>query len=115
MGVLIEQLYDFLRGLGNSFDVLQCLRREAHHKVQLHRGIARIKCDVAGLFNFIPGDVLVDHVPQALCTRLRGKGQAAFTNLCGLLNQALAEIVHTQAGQRNGYVLLLGPGIHLIQ
>ena len=96
LGIGVEQIDHFLSGLGDALDVLHRLGGKAHHEVELDGGVAVGKGQRAGLFDFVPGDVLIDDVAQALGAGLSGKGQAAFSHLGGFFNEALGEVVHPQ-------------------
>ena len=111
----VIEVHHLLGGIGNAFNVGHGLGGQAHHKVELDRCVPCLKGNPAGLFNFIPGDVFIDDVTQALGTGLGCKGQAALADAGGLFNQALGEVIHPQRRQRQADVLLGGPAVQIIQ
>ena len=115
LGIGVEQIDHFLSGLGDALDVLHRLGGKAHHEVELDGGVAVGKGQRAGLFDFVPGDVLIDDVAQALGPGLSGKGQAALAHLGGFFNEALGEVVHSQRGQRQADVLFRRPLVQIVQ
>ena len=112
---IIVEVHDLLGRLGDALDVLHRLGGQAHHEVELDRGIAVGKRDGAGLFDLVPGDVLVDDIAQALGAGLGRKGQAALAHLGGLFDEALGEVVHAQRRQRQADVLLRCPLVQVVQ
>ena len=83
LGIGVVEVYHLLGGLGDALDVLHRLGGKAHHEVELDGGVAVGKGQRAGLFDLVPGDVLIDDVAQALGAGLSGKGQAALAHLGG--------------------------------
>ena len=115
LGQRIIEVYHLLRRLCDALNVLHGLRGQAHHEVELDRGVARVECNGAGLFDLVPCDILVDDVAQALGAGFGGEGQAALAHLGGLFNEALGEVVHTQRRQRQTHMLLGCPLVQIVQ
>ena len=96
VGDFVEEIHDLLGGIGNTLDIVQCFGGQAHHKVELDRGVPFREGNAAAALDLLPGDVFVDNVAQALGAGFGGKGQAAFAYFRRFLDQRFREIVHAQ-------------------
>ena len=114
-GQAVVEVDHLLRKVGDALDVLHRLGRQAHHKVELDRGVAALKGGLAGGEHLLLGDVFVDDVPQALGAGLGGEGKAALFDAGDLLHQFLREVVHPKAWQRQAHPLLWSPGQQVVQ
>ncbi len=55
VGNFVEQIHHLLGGVGNNaLDVLQRLSRQAHHKIELDRGVPFREGDTAAALNLLP-------------------------------------------------------------
>ena len=53
----VIQVHHLLGGVGNALDVLHRLGGQAHHEIELDRGVAFLERDGAGALDLLPGDV----------------------------------------------------------
>ena len=103
-GVLPPGQDDLVYQLGNAQHVLIGLRRQTQHKIELHAAPPPGEGLGAGGEDLFFCQVLVDHVPQPLGPRFRGKGQAALSDGLELFHQLPGEVVCPERGHRQAHV-----------
>ena len=91
--VFLPGLNDLIDQLGDAQYVLVGLRWQAQHEIELDVVPAAGEGLTAGVEDFLLRQILIDHVPQALGTRLGSKGQTAFSHRLQLFHQLPGEIV----------------------
>ena len=77
-GLFLPGQNHLVHQLRDTENVLVRFRWQTQHEIELDIVPAAGKGVGAGCQNFVLGQILVDDVPQALGSRLRGEGQAAF-------------------------------------
>ena len=107
-------LDDLINQLRNAQNILVSFRGQTQHKVELHIVPAAGKGIGAGAQDLILCQILVDHIPQALSTGFRRKGQTAFAHGLQLFHQLPGEIIRPQGGYRQIHPVLLAVRNHLI-
>ena len=98
-GTLPPGEIDLAGQVGNAKNVLVRLSGQSQHEVQLDAVPSPGKGGADGLHQVLLPQVFVDGVPQALRTRLRRKGQAAFTYPLQPFHQPHREGIRPKGGQ----------------
>ena len=108
-GQRIEQLGYLPGQVNDPQHVFIGLRRQPDHKVQLYTRPSGSKGIGTGPKQIFFRNVLVDHVPHALGTCLRCKGQPRFTDGLHLAQFPFQQRINAQAGQRHRHPFFLHP------
>ena len=114
LGALPPCVHDPGGHVGNAQHILVRLRRQTQHEVQLHGAVPAGKGGAAALQQVVQRHVLIDHIPQALRTRLRRKGQAGLAALGQTLHQLHGEVVRPQGRQGQADMALVAERLQLI-
>ncbi|MBT9171438.1 MAG: hypothetical protein DDT18_01814 [Actinobacteria bacterium] len=75
---------------------------QADHKVELDLPPPLPKGHFHTFLNVLLRDILVNDIPEALSTCLRGKSESGSPSLLDLLGQVNREGIRPQGGKRNG-------------
>ena len=115
-GVFLPRQDHLVHQLRDTENVLVRFRGQTQHEIELDIVPAAGKGVGAGCQNFVLGQILVDDVTQALGSRLRGEGQAAFPAArLKPLHQVAGEIVRPEGGNGEADLILRAVGDQLVR
>ena len=114
-GVFLPRQDHLVHQLRDAEHVLVRFCGQTQHEIELDIVPAAGKGVGAGRQNFVLGQILVDDVPQALGSRLRGEGQAAFPAArLKPFHQVTGEIVRPEGGNGEADLILRAVGDQLV-
>ena len=114
-GVFLPGKNHLIDQVRNAQYVLVGLRGKAQHKIELDAIPAPGESLGAGGEDFLLRQILVNHIPQPLGARLRGKGQSGFADGLELFHQLPREVVRPERGHGKADMVGFAVGKHIVR